>query len=153
MQEKLNWQCSEYNRAIFFKNTDNATSVGHYQRLFKLEDAFKNQFGLSDKSDIHWILGTAIICDVQNNSILISQKNYIEDIAAKFHSRVTISYKTPIPLSINFTTLANEDEEPNDTKKFPYHELIGSLMYAATVSQPDIAYSVNKLARYTTKPS
>ena len=98
-------------------------------------------------------IGSAIIHDVQNNSILISQKNYIEDIAANFHSHITMSYKTPIPLGINFTTLANEDEEPKDTKKFPYHELISSLMYATTVSWPDIAYSVNKLARYTTKPS
>ena len=98
-------------------------------------------------------IGSAIIHDVQNNSILISQKNYIEDIAAKFHSCITMSYKTPIPLGIDFTTLANEVEEPEDSKNFPYHELIGSLMYAATVSQPDIAYSVNKLARYTTKPS
>ena len=64
-----------------------------------------------------------------------------------------MSYKTPIPLGIDFTTLANEVEEPEDSKNFPYHELISSLMYAATVSQPDIAYSVNKLARYTTKPS
>ena len=67
MQEKLNWQCSEYDCTIFFKNWDNtswaivgfwvddATSVGHYQQLSKLEDAFKNQFGLSDESDIHWI--------------------------------------------------------------------------------------------------
>ena len=64
-----------------------------------------------------------------------------------------MSYKTPIPLSIYFTALANEDEEPKNTKHFPYHELISSLMYAATVSQLDITYSVNKLARYTTKPS
>ena len=65
MQEKLDWQCSEYDHAIFFKNCDNAswaivgfwvddaTSIGHYQWLSELEDAFKNQFGLSDKSDIH----------------------------------------------------------------------------------------------------
>ena len=43
---------------------------------------------------IHWILGTAIIHDTQNNSLLISQKNCIEDIATKLHSCITMSYKT-----------------------------------------------------------
>ena len=165
MQEKLNWQCSDYDQAIFYKSwndgtwvivgfwVDDATSIGHQQRLLELEDAFKEHFGLSDECDVHWILGTAITRNMDQNSVSISQRNYIEDIVAKFHIGTSMRYKTPIPLSIDFTALMDMDEEKEESKNFPYHELIGSLMYAATVSRPDIAYSVNKLARYSSKPN
>ena len=132
---------------------DDATSIGHQQRLLELEDAFKEHFGLSDECDVHWILGTAITRNMDQNSVSISQRNYIEDIAAKFHIATSMRYKTPIPLGIDFTALMDMDEEKEESKNFPYRELIGSLMYVAIVSRPDIAYSVNKLARYSSKPN
>jgi hypothetical protein len=67
----------------------------------------------------------------------------MEDIAVKFQARNSVSYKAPITLGIDFSTLANNDEDDEESRNFPYRELIGSLMYAATVSHPDIA--VNKL--------
>ena len=114
---------------------------------------FKEQFSLSDEHNIHWMLSTAITWDIDQNSISISKKNYIEDIVVKFQTCSSMTYKTPIPLGIDFTALKDNNEENEDSKIFPYHELIGSLVYAAMVSVPDIAYSVNKLARYSSKPS
>ena len=42
---------------------------------------------------------------------------------------------------------AGRDE---DSKRLPYRELIGSLMYAAVSTRPDILFSVSHLARYMT---
>jgi hypothetical protein len=36
--------------------------------------------------------------------------------------------------------------------KLPYREMLGSLMYAAVATRPDIAYAVNTLARYQENP-
>jgi hypothetical protein len=45
-----------------------------------------------------------------------------------------------------------EEEKNNALIKFGYANLIGSLMYLAIATRPDIAYSVNKLAQFTVTP-
>ena len=82
---------------------DDAVTIGHQHQLLELEDAFKEQFGLSDEHDIHWMLSTAITQDIDQNLISISQKNNIEVIAVKFQTCSSMTYKTPIPLGIDFT--------------------------------------------------
>jgi hypothetical protein len=71
----------------------------------------------------------------------------------KFNVQNTKLPKNPIPLSIYFYVIANDENQKDEPKDFPYRELIGSLMFAATVSHPDIAHAINKLAQYSSNPS
>jgi hypothetical protein len=48
--------------------------------------------------------------------------------------------------------LSVEEGEPLDPST-PYANLIGSLMYLAVTTRPDIAYTVGALARFTSKPT
>ena len=100
-------------------------------------------------------LSTSIHHDAESHSVSISQRDYIEKLAVKFNIQNTKLVKSPIPLAINFSAInsPSTEEEKKDTENLPYRELIGSLMFAATVSRPDIAYSVNKLAQYSSNPS
>jgi len=49
---------------------------------------------------------------------------------------------TPIPLGIDFQSIIRPEteEERAEMAKLPYHELLGSLMFTAIVSCPDISY-------------
>ncbi|KAG5862838.1 hypothetical protein JTB14_026880 [Gonioctena quinquepunctata] len=53
------------------------------------------------------------------------------------------------PMSTGFTI----DLSKNDTIDVPYRKLIGSLMYLACTSRPDIMYAVSYLSRFLDKPN
>jgi hypothetical protein len=46
-----------------------------------------------------------------------------------------------------------EDDEEILSPEVPYLSVIGALMYLANCTRPDIAFSVNLLARYSSAPT
>ncbi|XP_036150019.1 secreted RxLR effector protein 161-like [Monomorium pharaonis] len=54
------------------------------------------------------------------------------------------------PLDPNSKLEASTDEV-TDLENIPYQELIGSLLYLATCTRPDISYAVNYLTQYNTR--
>ena len=58
-------------------------------------------------------------------------------------------FDTPSTIALKLTA----DGEPLDTKTHPYSTLIGSLMYLASCTRPDIAQAVGALARYMANPT
>jgi len=56
-----------------------------------------------------------------------------------------IGLKNPSSTSTDFSKLSDEDAEAVDV---PYQEAIGSLLYAAQGTRPDIAYAVNFLSKF-----
>ena len=146
MTKELNWYCSDYDPAVFLKKwsdgtwamvgfwVDDATSVGYRDWLLQLEDMFQKRFRISGQNDAHWILGSGISCDFHSRHVYISQKYYIQDIAAKFNMLNSKPIQSPIPLGIDMTTLPYGNTDKEEMENVPYRELIGSLMFAATVS-------------------
>lgn len=47
---------------------------------------------------------------------------------------------------------SNSENESVDMKHKPYLELIGSLIYLANATRPDLAFAVNALSRFCTDP-
>jgi hypothetical protein len=57
---------------------------------------------------------------------------------------------TPFSTSTRYSM--DEESEPLDQAQYPYAELVGSSMYQASCTRPDIAFAVGALARYTGAP-
>ncbi|XP_033225907.1 secreted RxLR effector protein 161-like [Belonocnema kinseyi] len=55
-----------------------------------------------------------------------------------------------VPADLNVNLCQVEDQE-KECKNVPFREAVGSLIFLATVSRPDIAYSVNVVSRYLNK--
>jgi hypothetical protein len=72
----------------------------------------------------------------------------------KFNIHNACSIYSLLSLGIEFGAISRPEtkDEKSEAAKLPYKELIGSLMFAATVSHPNIAFSVNKLAQYSSNP-
>lgn len=82
------------------------------------------------------------------NSIIVSQRKYIEYIINKFNMSEANPSNTPADNNVILTR--NFD---NNVTNFPYREAVGVLMFLSSVSRPDISYSLNIVSRYLNNPS
>lgn len=111
MVKVLQWKCSDYDTAVFFKIwgdrswaivgfwIDNGTFVGPQNRLLEQQEAFRLKFGISGEN----ILGTSISCNNESHFISIPQKHCIEELAMKFSIQNFRPTKSPILLGITLS--------------------------------------------------
>jgi hypothetical protein len=93
--------------------------------------------------------------DHNNRTISLSQTAYIDHIVNQFNLENT--HNVWIPLNPDAKALSSAqspitDKDIADMAKVPYRAAIGSMMYAVICTQPDIAFSVNRLAQFLTNP-
>lgn len=97
-------------------------------------------------------VGLQIRRDRKRKKLWISQECYIKRIVERFGLIDAKTHSTPMlrdqKLCIS-GVYGNEEEEAIDE---PYREAIGSLMYAALGSRPDIAFAVGYLSRFASSP-
>jgi hypothetical protein len=96
-----------------------------------------------------------ISVDREAHSVTISQERYIQEIWSKFGLQVKGSVNSPLSEGFR-VTIAEEEKggsESSDTyvATFPYQEMLGSLLFLAVCTRPNIAYAVGYLARFSTK--
>jgi reverse transcriptase-like protein len=106
-------------------------------------------FEVIDLGEPSKIVGIEIARDRENKKITITQTGYIETILTKYGLQDACPVRTPLDAHIKL--------EPGEPKtgncSNNYTSLIGSLMYAAVATMPDIAFAVNRLASFTANPT
>ena len=88
------------------------------------------------------------------NQITLSQGHFINTLLNKFGLKKVNPITTPLDPNVNLDNDKTEEnsKDQNDQASHSYATLIGSLMYLALGTQPDIAYAVNRLAQFTQQP-
>ena len=115
----------------------------------ELQDEFKIRVAPAD----HFV-GLVIQRDRANKSLHLSAPAYIDKMLEKFNMSECNTVKIPADKSINISkSMSPETEEKRkEMTRFPYRQLIGSLMYAAITVRPDTAFIVNQLAQHCNDP-
>lgn len=124
---------------------DDILITGFREERNKLIELLKQEFKAKDMDDLNYFLGTNITR--KDNKIKISQKHFIEQVLIKFNMENCKGTSTP--MGPNFQIKI--EDRANDN--IPFRQLIGPLMYIATVSRPDSIYATSFLSRYLNKPT
>lgn len=111
------------------------------------------RFGITDLGVLKSFLGLQIEreCERDSRKIVIHQEHYLRTVLARFQMETCNSASTPLDPKDKLTPLSTEDED--EVANVPYPVTIGSLMYAAIATRPDIAFAVQHLAQFTSRPS
>jgi hypothetical protein len=102
-----------------------------------------SQFKIKDLGEIKQCLGMSVNVDKANGVITLSQENYINQLLDRFEMVDCKTADTPLEAKLNISITEN-----NCTKQFPYQQLVGSLMYLAVLTRPDLAFAVGYLSQF-----
>jgi hypothetical protein len=110
----------------------------------------KNYFKLKDLGQIKDYLGVEIAYDLNKGRLKLNQSKYIQKVLDRFN----INNKSPkyTPIKANIKLEPNKEQAtPKEIKWF--QTAIGSLLYLAMATRPDITYATILLARFASNPS
>jgi hypothetical protein len=112
------------------------------EQITEFKNYISNKFKTKDLGHLKYILGITIE-KLNNNTLIIHQKNYIEKIIKRF-KYLDESKETEIPIQPNHNLTSDLRHENENLRKFidstKYREVIGSLIYLMTCNRPDISY-------------
>jgi hypothetical protein len=123
----------------------------HESEFQEFKAALLNKYEFKDLGDLKWFLGIRIVRDQEQSKVWLCQDSYIEKIARTFHLETGPRFDTPMA-TIHNNLLPNQNQA-TDQSIHAYQARIGSLIYAATNTRPDIARATNKLAEFLINPS
>ena len=111
-------------------------------------------FKLRDLGPTTQLLGFRIDRDRPSRTISLSQKQYILDMLQRYGMSDCKPVSTPMsPGSKLSSSMApSSPEDITFMKSVPYLSAVGSLMYLAITTRPDISYAVGVLARFNSNP-
>ena len=119
--------------------------TGEKEEINNIFNKIKNRFKISKSGLIDYLLGIKV--ENKNNTYLISQKQFIDNILKTFKINSKRIRRTPCVGD----NIKSENNKSFDRKI--YKSAVGMLIYLSKCTRPDIAFSVNKAARNSENPT
>lgn len=119
-----------------------------------IRNKLSGTFKMKDLGEASSILGIRITRNKKLNTITIDQESYVQRILKKFNMDDCKPVHTPLEtgLKLSKEMSPTSEEEREEMIHIPYRQAIGSLLFLAMISRPDICYAVNALSRYSNDP-
>jgi hypothetical protein len=124
-----------------------AFEKGNQALVDQISAQLKKTYTLTGGKTLQWFLGIEIIRNREKGLIWLSQAEYAEKIQ-KLASGSAGNSSTP---------MRNKELLPYDGRASlasinQYQRKVGSILYAAVITRPDIAFAASRLARFNTNP-
>jgi Reverse transcriptase (RNA-dependent DNA polymerase)/gag-polypeptide of LTR copia-type/Integrase core domain/GAG-pre-integrase domain/Domain of unknown function (DUF4219) len=108
------------------------------------------RFDMKDMGPLHHILNISCIFDEESGRVGLSQEQYINKLIDKFGLADANVVSTPLDMS---SRLVKSDGVSAPVDKMLYQSLVGSLLYVALGTRPDIQHAVSTVAKYCSEPN
>jgi hypothetical protein len=112
----------------------------------QVKSFLSQSFDMKDLGEADVILNIKLLRD-ENGGITLLQSHYVEKVLSRFG----YSECTPSPTPYDPSKMLRKNKRLA-RDQLRYSQIIGSLMYLASATRPDIAFAVSKLSRFVSKP-
>jgi hypothetical protein len=163
---ELGFKRSEADHGLFFKeeggqlvilaiHVDDCLMTGSTTKLVaKVKIDLNEKYKLTDLGPANWLLGIKINRNLAEHTVALSQHAYIESILTRFNFNDLKPSSTPMDPNAQLTVSQSPSklEDLARMRNVPYREAVGSLMYAAMGTRPDIAFAVSTVSQFSQNP-
>ena len=119
------------------------------ERMNELKMALNERYKMKDMGELSHILGISVVQDKGKNRVLLHQKQYLETILQKYGMENANPVATPADPNVK---LRKSDGVSNPVNPSTYQSMVGSLLYAAMATRPDIAQAVSAVSKFNANP-
>ena len=129
--------------------------------LNRIRDSLRKEFTVKDLGDPKLFLGIKVERNMNENTIKLSQEKFIVSMLKRFGFEKTRPVSSPMQTNQvrNHERKNREEDEYTQELKSSsvpvtqYRGAIGSLLYLANATRPDISYATNALSRHQVNPT
>ncbi len=135
---------------IYVDDMKLAAPEGDTASLDAITKQLEQHFDIHDEGEPRVFIGMEISRDREQRIIRLTQSGYAGRIVERFGGHIGSVRSLPMTEGLRLRSAAEGEEI--DISVYPYREIVGSLLYLAHCTRPDISYAVASLARYMQKP-
>ena len=123
--------------------------------LEAVKEQIAARFEIKDLGEVGHLLGMRITRDRELGTVKLDQQHYIEAMLERYDMALCNKVRTPaLPgETVTKESCLNDSAAAEEMAAVPYRSVVGSLMYAAHVTRPDIANAVRGLGTVAHDPS
>ena len=158
--ENYDFKAMPYDSAIFINSAEKIIIVCHVDDLIitgpdqSVIDTLINSLSRSIKlekiGNINQFLGMRVETNYKNKTIHLNQHKYAKKLLEKFNKNNLTPVTSPVELRINLEKSLDQASAENIHR---YQQEVGSLIYLAMNTRPDITFAVNRCARFMANPN
>ena len=113
-------------------------------------DGLKSRYQMTLLGEPKWFLGIHILRDRRQRTMWLTQDAYVDKIAHKF--AIQLEDKAPgTPMSLEELRKSRTQASKKSAENF--QQKVGSILFIAISTRPDIAFAVSRLARHNLNPN
>lgn len=121
------------------------------QNIVSLKEMLRSEFEMKDLGPARKLLGMEIFRDREKGTLVLSQVEYLKKVIQTYRMNDAKSVNTPIGAYFKLYAVKDENECV-DTDETPYSSAVDNVMYAMVGSRPNLAYVIEVVSRYMSKP-
>ena len=140
--------------SIFVDDIVSAYASADEKEWLIIKKLFMSKYKMKDLGDVNWILGMKLCRDRERGVLSLDQSLYLTKVLDRYGMSDCKPMSTPECPSVKLSTndCPVSDEEKASMCDVPYMSAVGSLLYAAIGTRPDIAHAVNVVSKFMKNP-
>lgn len=118
-----------------------------------LKDKLLRRYKSRDLGPVNFYLGIRIVRDRTSKTISLAIDGYFDRLAEEYHLADASPVYSPLPADAVKLTKRDDSDQADANKVQQFQSMVAKLLYPAQIVRPDIAWSVNFLARFSNNPT